>query len=309
MHSGSRRAILAALAANFGIAVAKLVGYVATGAASLLAEAAHSVADATNQALLLWGGAAARRPPTRVHPFGHGQERYFWSFVVALVIFSLGALFAIAEGVEKLLHPHEIVRPVWAAGILIVAVGLEVLSLRTAVREARPYRGERSWWDFVRHTKQPELPVVLLEDLGALVGLVLALTGVGLAAVTGDARFDALGSILIGVLLAGIAAVLAAEMKSLLIGEAAAPEHEDAIRRALLDGPEIGRLIHLRTLHLGPDEVMVAAKADFGQVSSAVDLARAIDTVERRVRARLHIARLIFLEPDVFDPERGPRSS
>ena len=305
MHEGSRRAILAALLANSGIAVAKFVGFAATGAASMLAEAVHSVADTSNQALLLWGGAASRREPSERHPFGYGQERYFWSFVVALVIFSLGALFAIAEGIDKLRHPHELANIAWAVGILVVAIVLELFSFRTAVVEAQRVRGARSWWRFVTATKNPELPVVLLEDLGALLGLVVALVGVSLARVTGDPRFDALGSIAIGLLLGVIAVVLAREMKSLLIGEGAIREHVDAIRSALLEADEVEHVIHLRTLHIGPDELLVAAKAAFRAGMTFQEVAAAIDAAEDRVRARVAIARLIFVEPDVYDPSRS----
>jgi cation diffusion facilitator family transporter len=305
MQSGSRRAILAALVANLGIAIAKFVGFVATGAASMLAEAVHSVADTSNQALLLWGAAAARREPTEEHPFGYGRERYFWAFVVALVIFSLGALFAAAEGIEKLRHPHQLANVPWAVGILLGAVVLEIFSLRTAVRAARPLKGARSWWWFIRGTKNPELPVVLLEDLGALCGLLLALLGVGLAAATGDPRFDALGSLAIGILLGVIAATLAVEMKSLLIGEAAAAEQVAAIREALLSADGFDRVIHLRTLHLGPDQLLVAAKAQFRREMSFAEVSRAIDAAEARVRARVPIARIIFIEPDVYDPTRS----
>jgi cation diffusion facilitator family transporter len=300
--AGGRRAIVAALFANLGIAIAKFVGYLATGAASMLAEAVHSVADSSNQALLLWGSNAARREPTEEHPFGFGQERYFWSFVVALVLFSLGSLFAIYEGVNKLQHPHALASPLWAVAILVVAIGLETFSFRTAVVESRPLLRGRSWWRFIRTSKQPELPVVLLEDLGALVGLCLALAGVGLAALTGDARWDALGSIAIGALLGVIAVVLAIEMKSLLIGEAAAPENQQKIRAALLADEAVRRVIHLRTLHQGPDQLLVAAKVEFAGELPFRDVAQAIDEAEERVREQVPIARLIFVEPDVWKP-------
>lgn len=285
MNEGSRKAILAAFLANLGIATAKFVGFAFTRSASLLAEAIHSVADTGNQALLFLGGRRGRRRPSPAHPFGYGRERYFWAFVVALVLFSFGALFALWEGIEKLRHPHELDSPAWAIGILAVAIVMEAFSLRTAVREARPERGDRSWWQFVRHSKSPELPVVLLEDLGALSGLVLALAGVGLASVTDEPRFDAMGSVSIGVLLAVIAVVLAAEMKSLLIGEAATRAHERAIREAMLAGPEVRHVIHLRTLHLGPEELLVAAKLDFTGTTTAA-VAQEIDAVERRIRPR-----------------------
>lgn len=303
MHDGSRKAVLAALGANLGIAAAKAVGWIFTGAASMLAEAMHSLADSANQALLLWGGTAARRVPTERHPFGFGQERYFWSFVVALVIFSLGGAFALYEGVQKLRHPHELSSLGWAVGILVFAVGLEAFSFRTAIRESLPHKGEHSWWSFIRETRSPELPVVLLEDLGALIGLALALVGISLAALTGDARFDALGSVAIGVLLVTIAGVLANEMKALLIGESAEAGQVVAIRAALEEA-DVGRIIHLRTLHVGPDQILVAAKLEFPSDMSFSELSQAIDRAEERVRRAVPRVDLIFLEPDVYDPTR-----
>jgi cation diffusion facilitator family transporter len=299
VHEGSRRAIVAAFLANLGIAIAKFVGFAITGAASLLAEALHSVADTGNQALLFLGGARARRRPTPEHPFGYGRERYFWAFVVALMLFSLGGLFAVYEGIDKLLHPHQLESVAIALAVLGVAIVLESLSFRTAFVEAAAVKGEESWWRFIRRSKSPELPVVLLEDTGALLGLGLAFVGVSLAEVTGNPRWDAVGSIGIGILLVVIAIVLAAEMKSLLIGESATAQTESAIRAAIRDGPEVRRIIHLRTLHLGPDELLVAAKVELDS-PSVPDLTRAIDTVEARIRAAVPIARLIYLEPDVY---------
>ncbi len=304
MKEGSRRAIVAAFLANVGIACAKLVAFAVTGAASLGAEAVHSQADTGNQGLLLLGAARARRPADEAHPFGYGRERYFWSFVVALVLFSMGSLFAIAEGVAKLRHPHTIESPAWALGVLGVAIALEAGSLTTAVREARPLKGPESWWGFIRRAKSPELPVVLLEDMGALLGLGFALAGVGLALLTGEPRFDALGSVAIGLLLGGIAVVLAHEMKSLLIGEAATPRDVAAIREAIEGTGEVRRVIHLRTLHLGPEDLLVAAKLELSPSLDARGIAAAIDDAEARLRARVPIARLVFLEPDVWRPGR-----
>jgi cation diffusion facilitator family transporter len=303
MHEGSRRAIIAAFAANLGIAIAKFVAFAFTGAASMLAEAVHSVADTGNQALLFLGSSRARRAPDDAHPFGYGRERYFWAFVVALVLFSLGALFAVVEGVEKLLHPHELESPYVAIAVLAVSIALETASFVTARREANLIRRGESWLAFIRHTKNPELPVVLLEDLGALVGLVFAGAGIGLAIATGDARFDAAGSIAIGVLLGAIAVVLAIEMKSLLIGESAAPAVLAKIRAAMESAPHVVRVIHLRTVHLGPDDLVVASKLAFEPQLDLPTLAKAIDETERRVRAEVPFARLIFIEPDV---DRGP---
>lgn len=308
VEPGSRRAVGAAFLANLAIALSKLAGFLVTGAASLLAEAIHSVADTGNQALLFLGGRRARRAPTAEHPFGYGSERYFWAFIVALVLFTLGSLFAIGEGVDKLRHPHALEAPVVAYAILGIAIVLETFSFRTAVREACKVRGEGSWWQFIRTTAIPELPVVLLEDLGALLGLTTALLGVTLAELTGNSRWDALGSVGIGLLLGVIAVVLAIEMKSLLIGEAASMRLERRIRDALADGPEVRRIIHLRTLHLGPDELLVAAKLDFA-AETVRDVARAIDVVEARLRDAVPIARVIYLEPDLYRSDGSAPSS
>lgn len=301
MQEGSRRAIFAAFFANLGIAIAKFVAFALTGAASMLAEAIHSVADTGNQALLFLGGHRAKRPASELHQFGYGRERYFWAFVVALVLFSLGAVFAVYEGVNKLLHPHELDDPTVAFAVLGVAIVLEIFSLRTAVREARPERRGRSWWRFVRTAKSPELPVVLLEDLGALTGLGLALAGITASVVTGEPAFDALGSIAIGLLLGVIAVILAIEMKSLLMGEAASPEEQRAIREAITAHPDVDHVIHLRTQHIGPEELLVAAKVDLGDLSSH-ELASAIDAIEVQVRAAVPTARVIYLEPDEYRP-------
>ena len=298
---GSKRAIVAAMVANLGIAVAKFVAFLVTRSSSMLAESIHSVADTSNQGLLLLGSARARREATPAHPFGFGRERYFWSFIVALVLFSMGGLFAIFEGVEKLLHPHELENPWWAIGVLVLAMVLEGGSLRTAVHESRPLRGDRSWVGFIRHAKAPELPVVLLEDTGALIGLVLALTGVGLALATGEAYWDGLGTIAIGVLLVVIAIVLAGEMRSLLLGEAASSRDIAAIEQAIAASPPVRRLIHLRTEHLGPDELLVAGKLELDRGLSFVEVTDAIDETERRIREAVTRATMIYLEPDVFE--------
>jgi cation diffusion facilitator family transporter len=296
---GSRTAIIAAFFANLGIALAKFVGFFFTGAASMLAEAVHSVADTSNQGLLLLGERKARRRPTPEHPFGFGTERYFWAFVVALVIFTLGSLFALFEGEEKLRHPHKLESAGWAVAILLLAIVFESFSLRTAVRESRHVKGDESWWAFIRRAKVPELPVVLLEDTGALIGLVFALFGVGLAEVTGNARFDAAGSIAIGVLLGVIAMILVVEMKSLLIGEAASPAVMADIARAIESAPDVRSLIHMRTQHLGPDELLVAAKVEFDDHLTIAELATVIDDVEAAMRAAVPAARVIYIEPDI----------
>jgi cation diffusion facilitator family transporter len=299
MHEGSRKAVIAAFGANLGIAIAKFIGFGLTGASSMLAEAVHSLADTGNQGLLLLGAARAARKPTASHPFGYARERYFWSFIVAVVIFVLGGLFAVYEGVQKLRHPHELESPLIAVGILLLAWLLELWSFRTALKEANALRGNHSWPAFVRHTRAAELPVVLLEDLGAMVGLSLALVGVGLSMLTGEPRFDALGSIAIGALLMVLAWVLASEMGSLLIGEGADAEIETQIHDALQQAP-VRRVIHLRTNHLGPEELLVAAKVEFDHSLSFPALAQAINAAELRVRERVPMARHIYLEPDVY---------
>jgi cation diffusion facilitator family transporter len=299
MHEGSRRAIVAAFGANLGIAAAKFVGFAFTGSASMLAEAVHSVADTGNQGLLLFGGRRARRAATPQHPFGFGRERYFWSFVVALVLFTLGGAFALVEGVDKVRHPHAPESLGWAIAILAIAVALESFSFRTAIREANQERGGTHWFRFLQAAKSPELPVVILEDSGALVGLLFALLGVVLAKVTGNARWDAIGSLAIGLLLCAVAAFLAVEMKGLLIGESATPQMEEAIVGAIRDAPRVRRIIHLRTEHLGPDEVLLAAKVEFDHELSVAELAATIDATEALVRARVPEARIIYIEPDI----------
>ena len=258
MHEGSRRAIIAAFLANLGIAIAKFVGFAITGSASLLAEAIHSLADTGNQALLFLGGARAKRAATPEHPFGYGRERFFWAFVVSVVLFTLGGAFALYEGIEKLRHPHELDYFGVAIVILLVSVVLEALSFRTARHEANLEKPKSAgWWTFIRRTKNPELPVVLLEDSGALIGLFFALIGVTLAKVTGNPRWDAVGSVAIGLLLIAISIVLAVEMKGLLIGESASPARQLAIANAIKDSPEVQGIIHMKTEHIGPDELLV----------------------------------------------------
>jgi cation diffusion facilitator family transporter len=300
MQEGSRKAIIAAFFANLGIAVAKFIGFLITRSAGLLAESGHSMADTGNQALLLLGSKRAKRPADRAHPFGYGPERYFWAFVVALVLFSMGGLFAIYEGIAKLRNPHEVNNAAVAFVILVVAIGLETFSLRTAIKEANHVRPPgTSWATFIRKAKSPELPVVLLEDVGAEVGLVFALAGLGLAEVTGNPRWDAVGSMAIGVLLVAIAIVLAAEMKPLLIGESASDSDLEMITSALGSSANVNSIIHMRTMHLGPDNLLVAAKVDFDHSLSMEQLAQAINGVEVALRAAVPKATSIYIEPDI----------
>jgi cation diffusion facilitator family transporter len=303
-HGGSTRAILAALAANIGIAIAKFVAFLVTGASSMLAEAIHSVADSGNQVLLLVGGRRAQRTATPQHPFGFGRDRYIYSFIVAIVLFSVGGLFAIYEGVHKLQHPEELNSPVWAIGVLVIAIGLESFSLRTAVKETNAVRGPgESYWAFIRHARAPELPVVLLEDTAALAGLGLALLGVGLSTLTGNGVYDGLGTVAIGLLLVAVAWILAVETKSLLLGESATPDAQRRIVAAIEDGDEVESVIHMRTQHLGPEELLVAAKIAVRSDDTAASIARAIDAAEVRIRAAVPIARVIYLEPDIRRPD------
>lgn len=289
---------MAALVANAGIAIAKFIGWLITGSSSMLAESVHSVADTSNQALLLLGGRRAKRAATAEHPFGYGRDRYFYSFVVALLLFSLGSVFALYEGIHKLESHEPLTSPMVAVVILVVAIGLETYSFRTAIVESRPLKGNGTWWQFIRQSKVPELPVVLLEDLGALVGLILALLGVGLTVLTGDSVFDALGTICIGALLGVIAIILIIEMKSLLIGEGATPPVLATITGGLVGG-DVQRVIHVRTQYIGPEELLVAAKIALTPGLPVEGVARAIDEAEGRVRAAVPDARLIYLEPDL----------
>ena len=297
--------VLAAFAANVGVAIAKFVGFAFTGATSLLAEAVHSVADSGNQLLLLLGAWRSRQAPSLEHPFGYGRERYFWAFVVAVVLFTLGSVFAIVTGLDKLQHPELLTSPSWAIGILLLAMLLEGLALRTAVREARRTKGSKSWWSYIRHAKSAALPVILLEDAGALCGLVIALVCVSLTVWTGNPVFDSAGSLAIGVLLGVIALVLAIEMKSLLIGEAATPEVSRAIRALLERNPAVTRFIHLRTQHLGPEELIVGAKVQLSDWLTLREATDVINQLEADLRAQIPAARVIYIEPDVHDPSRA----
>ncbi len=305
MASGSRRAVIAALCANAGIAALKFAAFAITGASSMLAEGVHSVADTGNQALLLLGERAARRRATEQHPFGYGRERYFWAFVVSIVLFALGSLFACYEGLEKLRHPHPLEAPGWALGVLLGGVLFEGASMAVALRTAAPMRQGLDWVSFIRHSKNPEIAVVLLEDLGALAGLLLALAGILLAWRVAPV-FDALATLAIGGLLGLIAAVLMIEMKSLLIGEAAAPRVQRAIREAIEGAPGIRRLLHMRTLHLGPDEVLVAARVELEPGLAGPAVARALDEAEARLREAVPLARVVYLEPEIPEAAGAP---
>jgi cation diffusion facilitator family transporter len=298
---GGTRAILAALFANLGIAVTKFVAFLLTASSSMLAESIHSVADASNQGLLLLGGKRSRRAATAEHPFGYGRERYLYAFIVAIVLFSVGGLFALYEGYHKLEHREPIESWHWVpVVVLVVAIALETFSFHTAIVESNKARGDSSWVHFVRHSKAPELPVVLLEDLAALLGLIFALIGVSATLITHDGLWDGVGTIAIGLLLVTVAVLLGVETKSLLLGEGAGLEAVGRIREAIESEPLIDRVIHMRTLHLGPEELLVAAKIAVRRDASAEDVAAAIDGAEHRIRDVEPIARVIYLEPDIY---------
>ncbi len=306
-RSGPRGAIAAAFLANVGIAVIKFVGFLVTGAVSLLAECVHSVADTADQSLLFWGARVGRRESSSTHPFGHGRERYVWAFVVAVVLFTGGGLFALVQAEEKLRHPHELGSVTWAIGILVAAMMFEGLSLRKAVKRARPAKGNSSWLGFIRRSKEAELPVVLLEDGGAVVGLSFALLGVTLSEVFGEPRFDALGSLGIGVLLVVVAWTLASEMKSLLVGESASHKDIAAARHALERDDRIRRIIELRTEQLGPDEVLIGAKLEVVEGLAGADMACTLRDVERAIRRDVPSARIMYLQPVPRDePDARP---
>ena len=308
--SGGTKAIIAALLANLGIAATKFVAWVLTGSSSMLAEAIHSVADSGNQALLLLGGKRAKRRATAEHPFGYGRERYIYAFIVAIVLFSVGGLFALYEAYSKFREPHAIEDWQWVPlTVLVVAIGLETFSFRTAIRESNHVRGTASWAQFVRRAKAPELPVVLLEDLGALLGLIFALFGVSMTLLTGNGRWDAAATAMIGVLLVVIAFILAVETKSLLLGEGAGPEETAKIEAAITGGPGVERVIHMKTLHLGPEELLVAAKIAVARSATAEEIATHIDEAEERIRAAVPIARAIYLEPDIYHAATGAAAS
>ncbi|MFY4720981.1 cation diffusion facilitator family transporter [Streptomyces sp. LaBMicrA B280] len=307
--SGGTRAIVAALGANLAIAASKFVAFAFSGSSSMLAEGVHSLADSGNQFLLLVGGKKAQREATPQHPFGYGRERYIYAFLVSIVLFSIGGMFAIYEGYEKVSHPHALDNWYWPVGVLVFAILAEGFSFRTAIKESQELRGSLSWSQFIRRAKAPELPVVLLEDFGALIGLVLALGGVGLSVLTGDGVWDGVGTICIGVLLVCIALVLAAETKSLLLGEAAGLDVIKKIEAATVDGASVARIIHMRTLHLGPEELLVAAKIAVRHDDTAAEVAAAIDAAEDRIRTAVPIARVIYLEPDIYseaEAAKGP---
>ena len=297
---GSTRAILAALGANSGIAVTKFIAAGISGSASMFAEGIHSVADTGNQILLLLGGKRAKRKATPTHPFGYGRSRYIYAFMVSIVLFSVGGMFSILEGVEKLSHPHELTDAWIPLTVLGIAIVLESFSLRTALKAAKEERGRTSLYKFIRHAKSPELPVVILEDIAALLGLIFAFGGVGLTVLTHDAAWDAIGTLAIGALLIVVAIVLGIETSSLLVGEGATAKDTQKIAKALRDSEGVEDIIHMKTLYIGPDELMVAAKIAVKATDKARDIANAIDIAEANIRKAVPTALIIYLEPDIL---------
>ena len=296
---GSKRAIFAALAANIGIAITKFIAAAFSGSAAMFAEGIHSVADSGNQILLLIGGKRAKRAATAEHPFGYGRSRYIYAFMVSIVLFAVGGLFSINEGLSKLSHPHEL-DMVWLPLVVLgAAIVMEGFSFRTAIIESNHVRGNQGWIEFIRRAKSPELPVILLEDFAALIGLVLAFAGVGLSVITHNPVWDALGTLAIGALLILVAIVLGLETSSLLVGEGANATDNGKITAALAAAPGVLSVIHMKTLYLGPDELMVAAKIGVAGDSKGSEIAVTIDRAESLVRDAVPAARVIYLEPDI----------
>lgn len=309
--SGSMRAIVAALAANIGIAITKFIAAAISGSASMLAEAIHSVADSGNQFLLIIGGRRSRRAATAAHPFGYGRSRFIYAFMVSIVLFSIGGMFSIFEGFSKLNEPHELDNAWLPLVVLGVSIVLESFSLRTALREAKKMRGKSSLVKFIRHAKSPELPVVMLEDIAALVGLVFAFTGIMLTVVTHNPIFDAYGTLAIGALLIAVAVILGIETSSLLIGEGASADDVALIRDALEVVVGKGGVIHMKTLYLGPEELMLGAKIAIAKDASGADIAETIDAAEESVRNAVPATRVIYLEPDIkrASPRKKPSAA
>lgn len=302
--TGGNKAIIAAFLANLGIAVTKFIAWAFSGSSSMLAEGVHSLADSGNQLLLLLGGRRAKQRPDKEHPFGYGRVRFVYAFVVAIVLFSIGGVFSVYEGISKIREPHPL--EVWWLPllVLVIAIGLESFSLRTAIAESRPHKGTASWISFIRRSKAPELPIVLLEDFAALTGLVIALFGVGLTALTGNGLFDGIATILIGVLLIAVAVIVGIEVKSLLVGEGASDDDVAKIEQALLANSEVERIIHMKTLYLGPDEFMVGAKIGVAAERTMREVSVIVNLAERRIREAVPAARIIYIEPDVYlDPD------
>lgn len=295
--SGSLKAIFYALAANGGIALAKAIAAFFTGSGAMLAEALHSFADCGNQVLLLVGMRQAKKAPTPDHPMGYGRVVYFWSMMVGVLLFSIGGLFSVWHGIESLRHPEPVKYLLPSLGVLLVALVLEAMSLRGALKALAAERGDKSLWRWFRETRQSELLVITGEDIAALAGLALAFVALCLTALTGNPVFDALGSIAVGLLLMGVSFAVTTEVKSLITGESASPETRRAIAEFVASQPEVERIVNLITFQLG-DKVAVAVKAKMAPMPSAEALVSAIDEVEERLQAHFPSLHWSFFEPD-----------
>jgi cation diffusion facilitator family transporter len=314
---GSKKVVLLALAANFGIATAKFVAFLLTASSAMLAETIHSLADTGNQLLLLLGMKRASKPPDDRHEFGYKMESYFWSFIVAIMLFSLGGLFAIYEGVHKVHEikaalaagrPTEMENPAVAIAVLVVSVALEGWSWIAATRHVNELRGEQGLVGFIEDSKSTEIIVIWMEDTGALIGLAFALIGVGLALATGNPMWDVYSTFAIGVLLVVIAFFVARETKSLLIGEAATKESQDLIKKLVSETEGIESLMSMRSMQLGEDEFLVALKIQWRAGLPVEVVSRHTNDLESRIRAAVPRARYIFVEPDTFDPAKAKQA-
>lgn len=298
--SNSRRAIFLALGANFSIFVAKVFAAVITGSGAMAAEAVHSLADCGNQGLLLLGIRQARRPSSHEYPLGWGRALYFWSFLVAMLLFSVGGMFSVYEGVHKLSHPEPLKWPWLALGVLAFSIIAEGFSLRGCLQEVDKVRGDRNLWRWFRQSRSSELLVIFGEDLAALLGLAVAALAVGATMLTGNLLFDALGSIAIGALLVIVAVALAIEVKALLIGQGVEPQRRDELLTFLAARPEVAEVLNLITVQMGPD-VMVAIKARMTEEVDAGELIESINRVEAAMKLEFDDVRWSFFEPDVTD--------
>lgn len=299
--SESKAAVLAALLANVGVGISKFIAFLLTGASSMLAEAVHSVADSSNQILLLIGGRQSKQKPTRSHPFGYGRVHFLYAFMVSIVLFSLGGLFAVAQGVSKIKNPDALQSPLVAYGVLVVAIALEAWALRTVLSEARRFKPKhQSWWQYMQRTKSVNHVVLMLEDSAALIGLGLAAGGISLSLLTGNPIWDGVATLLIGGLLVAVATILFHEVKSLLIGEAADPAIENEMLQIILSVEGVDRVVDLKTLYIGPAELFIAMKVTVGSEDNAATVAWTIDEIEARLRKAFPAAEMIYVEPDLY---------
>lgn len=299
-HANPTKAILVALSANFAIFVAKLVAAIITGSGAMMAEAVHSLADCGNQGLLLLGIRQTKRPPSDEFPLGWGRALYFWSFLVAILLFSVGGMFSVYEGIHKFRHPEPLQWPWLALGVLVFGMVVEGISMRGCLHEVNKVRGDQNLWTWFRQTRSSELLVIFGEDLAALVGLGVATIAVGATMLTGNLMFDAAGTIVIGVLLIVVAVLVAIEVKALLIGQGVEPRRRAELLAFLGQRPEVAEVLNLITLQMGPD-VMVAVKARMRATAGDQQLIAAINTVEAAMKNEFDDIRWSFFEPDVTD--------